>query len=428
MKVRFDQLDGLRGVAALVVALHHGVMVFDRGLHTGLPEDQRFPWDPALVGKPFLLFTAGDFAVSLFFILSGFVLAQSFLRSPLGFLGSVSKRYVRLTMPIVVTSLLALTAAVVITNAPLPGAPTAGRSAADLWGALRFCLFEALYKSTVSGVSTPTYNGVLWTIPIEFQGSVLLIALVGLIQRVTTEPGFQRNLLGVTALLWLLAAWHSRLGGFAVGAALYTLVASGRMRPSRRIAVPIAVLVLGVFLGTMPEHAARIEAYDRLIRLLGFSPEEANVALLQHPLAFVLPLAEHFPYRFTPVGFWHAVGATLVLVSVLGSDGLGRLFSSRICLWLGRVSFMLYLVHATSYLSVGLPLFGALAKTGVGELPASILSAAASMVVAFAVADILSRTVERSALLRSAGIGALVDRSVRRSLDSVVANRMRRRA
>lgn len=252
MKRRFDQLDGLRGVAALVVALHHGVMVFDRGLHTGLPEDRRFPWDAALVGKPFLLFTAGDFAVSLFFILSGFVLAQSFLYSQLGFLGSTTKRYVRLTMPIVVTSLLALITAVVISNAPLPGAPTNGRSVVDLWGALRFCLFEALYKSTISGVSAPTYNGVLWTIPIEFQGSVLLIALVAIVRRVTNEPGFRRTLLGVAALLWLLAAWHSRLGGFAAGAGIYTLVASGRMRPSKMIAVPLAALVLGVFFGTMP--------------------------------------------------------------------------------------------------------------------------------------------------------------------------------
>jgi hypothetical protein len=247
---------------------------------------------------------------------------------------------------------------------------------------------------------------------------VLLIVLVGLIRSVSSTQRSQLNLLGAAALLCLLTAMHSRLGGFAAGSGLYWLVASGHMRPSRRLAAPLALLVMGVFLGTLPEHSVRIDAYDQLIRLLGFSPEDAAVALLRHPLAFALPLTDRVPYRFTPVAFWHAAGAVLVLLSVLCSDGLGRFFSSRICRWLGHVSFMLYLVHATAYLGVGLPLFGVLARRGVEELPASLLSAAASLVAAFAAAAILTRTVEVSALQRSGEIGVRVDRLVRRDRDA----------
>jgi len=414
MKVRFPQLDGLRGVAALVVALHHGVMVFDRGLHTGLPQDRRLPWDELLAGKPFLLLTAGDFAVSLFFILSGFVLSQSFLHSSLGVTGSVVKRYLRLTIPILVTSLLAFGVAAAKLSVPLPGAATAGRSLTDLATALRFCLFEALYKSTVSGVNGPTYNGVLWTIPIEFQGSVLLIVLVAAVRLVSRAPRRQLDLLAGAALVGLLAAWNSRLGGFAAGTTLYWLVASGHIKPMRRIWLPAAILVLGVFLGTMPEHSGRIDSYDWLIRLLGFTPDEATVALVSHPLAHLLPLADHMPYRFTPVAFWHAVGAVLVLWSVLSSEWLGRLLSVRLCTWLGHVSFPLYLVHATCYLGVGIPLFGILTRHGVAELQASLLSTAASMTTALAAADVLARTAESSALRRSAEIGSRIDRLTRR--------------
>src|SRR3990167_3936527 len=257
VKSRFSSLDGLRGIAALVVVLHHGAISHDYALYSGLPADSRFDGDLALSGMPFLLVAAGDFAVSLFLVLSGFVLAHSYLHSTLGTVGAAVKRYARLTIPIAATSLVSLATAVATPGFALPGAEGAGRGGADLLAALRTCLVEAFYGSTIGGIHEPSYNGVLWTIPIEFQGSLLLIALFAVARfaaaNAAAKPERVVDFAGAGALLLLLATWHSRLGLFGAGATLYRLF--GPPRPQRRDLATWAgkaIVVLALFLGTMP--------------------------------------------------------------------------------------------------------------------------------------------------------------------------------
>jgi peptidoglycan/LPS O-acetylase OafA/YrhL len=415
VKSRFPSLDGLRGIAALVVVLHHGAISHDYALYSGLAADSRFDGDLALSGMPFLLLAAGDFAVSMFLVLSGFVLAHSYLHSTLGAVGAVVKRYARLTIPIAATSLLSLAAAAATPGFALPGAGGSGRSPADLLAALRTCLMEAFYGSTIGGIHEPSYNGVLWTIPIEFQGSLLLIALFAVARFAVTKAGSKPervvDFAGAGALLLLLATWHSRLGLFGAGATLYWLF--GPHRPPRRDLAnwtARAILILALFLGTMPDSPQRIEAYDALIRLLGFSPETAATQTLVHPLASLFGWKDPVFHRVTPIGLWHGIGAVLLLFGTLRDVSWRGFLERPSCLWLGEVSFPLYLIHSTVYRVVGLPTHGMLVGSGFGYGTSSLVAITVYTAASLLAAHVLARSVEKAAVRWADETGRTVDR------------------
>ncbi|MBD2845513.1 acyltransferase family protein [Paenibacillus sp. IB182496] len=67
-------LDGLRGLAALVVVISHYIQVFYPAALNGKAEQAHFKWDTWYGYSPVNLFYNGQFAVCLFFALSGYVL------------------------------------------------------------------------------------------------------------------------------------------------------------------------------------------------------------------------------------------------------------------------------------------------------------------------------------------------------------------
>lgn len=104
---RIGSLDGLRGIAAAVVLVHHvflTIPAFSRGNY-GLAVPSGVDW---LVHSPAHLVWAGTEAVFVFFVLSGFVLTLPSLRRTQDWNGYYPSRLVRLYLPVVASVLLAL--------------------------------------------------------------------------------------------------------------------------------------------------------------------------------------------------------------------------------------------------------------------------------------------------------------------------------
>src|SRR4029450_8386999 len=100
-------LHGVRGIASFVVLIYHHIYPFTYALIDSDPDN---PWIRAVSSSPLAAFYNGTFCVWVFFVLSGLVLSPSMYR-PRGSLPAiVIKRYVRLTLPILATSILALLA------------------------------------------------------------------------------------------------------------------------------------------------------------------------------------------------------------------------------------------------------------------------------------------------------------------------------
>src|ERR1700752_3428309 len=98
---RLECLDGVRGVAALVVVVFHYLSAFVPAL---TPDQTPDPY--WLADTPLAILFNGPFAVVVFFVLSGFVISKSaHKRFPL--LPAVALRYLRLTVPMLASVLAA---------------------------------------------------------------------------------------------------------------------------------------------------------------------------------------------------------------------------------------------------------------------------------------------------------------------------------
>jgi peptidoglycan/LPS O-acetylase OafA/YrhL len=65
-------LDGIRGLAACIVVISHYIQVFYPAALNGRPQQAHSKWDIWYGHSPINLFYNGQFAVCLFFVLSGY--------------------------------------------------------------------------------------------------------------------------------------------------------------------------------------------------------------------------------------------------------------------------------------------------------------------------------------------------------------------
>lgn len=307
---RLTGLDGLRGVAALVVVFYHVSLVARPFLSA-----EEWAW---LTRTPLKIFTAGTEAVLVFFVLSGLVVTLPALRSGFGWLGYYGGRMLRLYLPVWASLALAALAIALLPRdlaAVTPGSWLARANALVLsWPQLfsEASLWKASYD----------VNNVLWSLRWELVFSLSLPLFV-----------IAARALGRT---WVLAA-----------ALAVACTVTGRLVGIEAL-VYLPVFFLGALMAVrLPELRAGVRAW----------PRAGRGALAVASLSLLIASWVARPVE-TAIGaqvLWGLAGlgaAGLVVVAV-GSPTAERALSSAVPRWLGKTSFSLYLVQA--------PLIGTLA-------------------------------------------------------------------
>jgi peptidoglycan/LPS O-acetylase OafA/YrhL len=330
---RLSSLDGLRGVAALTLLIHHvsllvpGMASFYIGTTPAVPGSVSW-W---LNHSPLKLLTAGPEAVIVFFVLSGFVLTLPLLNGrPFDWMAYYPRRIVRIGLPVVCSIVFASALALLIAQNP--------EHARSSWVAATsvFPVTVDRFLANVDPMSGDfALNNPLWTIYWEVAFSMMLPLFVG--------------------IAVLLRRWWPLLLVFATIAGFVGTVVGGSAFHYLPAFFVGALAAVG--LPALQSASARISSWRAgwLVWLAGL------VASLLFLIASWLvpsagPLKEAALYGIRPVA---ALG---VLVCCLGWRPLVTMLSRQPFQWAGKVSFSLYLVHAPiiialSYLLPGVSFF-----------------------------------------------------------------------
>lgn len=313
---RVTSLDGLRGIAAFIVIISHLVAGFFPILYFGAEGRTDAALQDAIARSPLFVLYSGTFAVYVFFVLSGFVIAASTAKTTCRFPLLVITRYLRLTVPILASVCFAFVLSRIFSGSPQRAADIVGH----WWLGFMYqppdppfsaVLREASYSIYLTGLSY--YNNVLWTMRIELAGSVAIYAVYLLIAKSIRVPA----LVFIALLCFAIQQWPSNLLGFFLGALIYEARARGKMVQNSPLGA--ALLLIGLFLGGLPFAPAEGTVYESISSFVGiFSPAFSTVRV---------------------------IGAAALLLGIFMWKKSGAVFDSRLPQFLGRISFSLYLVH-----------------------------------------------------------------------------------
>ena len=313
---KLDYLESLRGIAAFTVVISHFVVGFYPALFWGKQSQVHAASDIEIVlsGTPLHLLYNGTFSVAIFFVLSGFVLTYKFFKDAntrVALLPIAGKRYTRLFLPVIFSNIIAY---LFLVFSLYENQPAAALTRSEWLGS--YWLFDPsfttmLYESFIGAFFTKrvTYNGVLWTMTYELFGSMIVYGFISLVGR---HP--KRTWAYIIAFLLFRRSYYL---AFILGMLLSDIVTreENLFKTISHKGYFIAILLLGLFFGSIPS-ARPLEG--TIYSLLG---------------------------RMANPRTWYIIGATLIMIALLNSNRLQKLLSRRPFVFLGKISFSLYLLH-----------------------------------------------------------------------------------
>lgn len=326
---RVHSLDGLRGVAALVVVINHIMVTATTFAEVadkrGRADSMSFEW--WLSYTPLHLLWGGTEAVFIFFILSGYVLTGPTEKNSFSWSVYYPKRLVRLYLPVWASLVLAGLSALVVARHGVDGA--------SWWVNLHepFNIKSAIVSGLLLG-PIDFLNNPLWSLAWEVWFSLLLPAYIFLCRR--SAETLPRTLLLLALLVVTVAAgtlMDSKalryLPMFAIGILLYM----------QREAIGRWAAVLDTKRWAWP-----VILCGSIILLAGYWMAQASPAI---PEALV-----------TLARSGQVMGACLMVIIAL-HWGPARTFLQLPAIgWLGSRSFSLYLTHDAVVISTTFALGG----------------------------------------------------------------------
>ena len=370
---RITWIDGLRGAASLFIIFHHFIMGYYPAAYEGaggvphLRNGAEAAFSQSLPG----FFVTGDLWVSVFCLISGFVIAyQVFhMKDEKQLSRSMLKRYPRLMLPVFALSAIVYVMLHLNLFYNGPASLLSGSEWLAQFYQNKTTLYDLFFSSIVDtwvvGMAT-LYSNAFWMLADLFAGSFMAYVLAAM------GRGMNRKMLYVyigAALMYLSA--NSRLADFALGVlAAYIVEQFGEsIQSHKKICAVTGVLMLAA--------ALIFGAYP-----VGHAPDNAYRIL------------NHLPDRLNPVYFYHMLAAFFLIMGIWLLKPVGRALSLKPVLFLGKISYSLYLVHIPILYSLTARLLVTfMARTGKYNLSAG-LSFSISLPVILLLAWLFYRVIE----------------------------------
>jgi len=327
---RIAYLESIRGLAALQVLLLHFLSAFAPDLVFTPPPD-------AIVARtihlsPLYFLYDGYSAVYIFFVLSAYVLTRSFEHHLAQPSSQIVARLIRLGLPALAATLVAAAVMLMFGRPNVEAGDLSGsawfasqwRTDLSILSVIRDGVLNALflsYRGSPGVAFLPwqqpieqSFVAPLWTLSIEFYGSMIVLVLCGFARR-------SRARWWAVVLLGAIFTVRSPYICFFIGHLLATFRRAERPAPAGRL-LPVFSIALGVVLCVLGEV---------------WQPQWLR-SLCADPTYFL------FPGPFAPAQ-QKTFGAILVLIGIIDLEVARRFLSSPWLVRCSKLSFPLYLIH-----------------------------------------------------------------------------------
>lgn len=351
---KLHSAESLRGLACIAVVFSHLLGTFYPQLHSFYESElPKFELAETIYNSPFTFLYSGTGAVFIFFVLSGYVLTLSSLKSTdyfKRFKVSIVKRYPRLAIPALFSCLLMYLCLQV--NVDVSHTAEAFQKTK-----IEPNFFDAIYNGTIGAFASgdQRYNRALWTMRIELIGS-FIIYIACLLQY---KSILRHIFIALIVLVSIKIPEQIQLGfySFIIGHYFYFF--------QKKIPeiLSIIIFILGLYFCGAHNTSA---SYSLFSNILGEKTYE----------------------------YLNFLGGILVVFSVLKSKIIDDFLDKKILIWLGKISFAIYLVHLSLIYIICVPLFNYLLSNNFTFVSASLIASVITFACVLIFSSIYSKYID----------------------------------
>jgi peptidoglycan/LPS O-acetylase OafA/YrhL len=315
---RYNELDALRGLAALSVLFGHLYLLFHETILSKLLFEYGL----------FRALIAGSEAVTLFFVLSGFVLALPYYSNKQLNYGSYAiRRICRIYIPYLASIVIAFLARQTFYSGKMDGQSNwfnmNWSSTLDVGSIIDHLVLVGTFNSNL--------NNVVWSLVHEMRISLVFPLLIYALVKVSLKSGIGLSVIfSAISVIYVLFSGRNFVGTEFYATVHYTamfmigaLLAKNREKLIHQVTKLTLKFKTGVF-------------------LMGFI-----LYLYAHP-SFILNIVirDLNPFFRTVIDTWFiTLGASILIIFALSSTHFSNLLRTKVVQYIGKISYSLYLCH-----------------------------------------------------------------------------------
>jgi peptidoglycan/LPS O-acetylase OafA/YrhL len=316
---RIEEIDSLRGIAALIVLFYHCLRIFP-SLDSDEPYRDHGFFISLIKETPLRLFWSGHESVVLFFIISGFVLSiPVFNGQKLNYSSYIIKRVCRLYIPYIVSVIIAVILSLTLSKGGINGY---SHWFNKIWTEKTSSSLLINHFFMIGEYNSNSYNTVIWSLVHEMRISIVFPFIALFVMRVNWKYSFVSSL--------------------ACGISFFILTRFIPITSNTSFLYSIHYCAMFIIGAILAKHK------DELVYFFSRLNKKIKVIMLIFALvAYTYPglFPKLFFHRLLTDDWITSLGCAIFILAALSYSKFSLFLKTSTLQWLGKVSYSLYLYH-----------------------------------------------------------------------------------